>query len=478
MATKQWLPRPGRYFRLKSMKKTPKQSPLSINIKQVIWISLTIITIVISSHRHNQFRTLLRNPYVTMIDWSSDGESSEIPYNTSPTDRAFSRLELFLSTFPGNTNIEESGIINGFTELRETFIRTLEFFWPRENIRITAVIDNTAFSNDYERIQMISSFKSFFHNEVSDSVKIVINNQTNSTLYGPGWYLQQLLMLWADNFTDAEYIGFVDDDTLFTSPVNSYDLFDEAGRPRVIARSIFPEDVPGSRNWLLASEFAFKRTPRLYAMSYFPVIIKRDHLRLMRDDILSRHPQYTCFDDFYSALIHRKVRDVDIYGLAGVSQFCLMMEYTFDAHRDEYSWHFETQRSIKLATNEMYEPFPRVAIHGSYIFGNRKLRKKALKLSGRRDAVSSFMKDGYCFFLVSFNTTPNETDLKRCPYYMNEWKFNQMRLYHSGQWQFEFIPSSWLNQNSSKVDGAISKRREHMSDHVWDEQEVKNIFSF
>jgi hypothetical protein len=80
----------------------------------------------------------------------------------SPMDMSFSNLELFVSAFPGQDDLKDEDAINGFTELRETFIRSLQFFWPRDYIRITAVLDDTTYSNDQERDGLVARFKSLF----------------------------------------------------------------------------------------------------------------------------------------------------------------------------------------------------------------------------------------------------------------------------------------------------------------------------
>jgi hypothetical protein len=190
--------------------------------------------------------------------------------NDSLANVAFSKLELFLSTFPGNP--EDSVNVNGFAEVQSTLVRSLEFFWPRDNLRMTVALDNTVYSNEPELRGMTSRVKSLFAEDVQEQVSVVYNPRTNKTLYGTGWYIQQLIMFWADNFTSSDYIGFVDDDTLFTRAVNALELFDERGRPRVIAKQQY-----GNPDWYLATEYAFQRKPLIDAMAYFPVIIKREH---------------------------------------------------------------------------------------------------------------------------------------------------------------------------------------------------------
>ena len=46
---------------------------------------------------------------------------------------------------------------------------------------------------------------------------------------------QQLMMLWADNFTESEYVAFVDSDAVFLTAVDREDLF-ENGKPVINGR--------------------------------------------------------------------------------------------------------------------------------------------------------------------------------------------------------------------------------------------------
>jgi len=378
----------------------------------------------------------------------------------SPMAKAFSNLELFVSTFPGKPMpIREDEDVNGFTELKETFIRTLQFFWPRESLKLTAILDESTYSNDEERDGLVANFTSLFADDVPVNLKL--NPRTNVTLYGTGWYIQQLVMLWADNFTNAEYIGFVDDDTVISSAVHPYDLFDEEGRPRVIAKAA----EEGVKAWAESSTFAFKRTSKVYAMTYFPVIVKREHLAMMRNEIMAKHPEYSTFDDFYTALIHRGVNKTE---LTELSQFCIIMDYLYESHREEYSWHFETTKRIANSSAEMYEPFPRIAIHGSYLFVAVNRLRAARKLAGRRKEISEIMREGYCYSLPSWNNT--EINARRCG------KYNVDAGIHArGEWKFEQYASPWLVNANATL--AHAQRREHRdADHVWDDEEVKKIF--
>ena len=135
---------------------------------------------------------------------NAEGHSSEHESDFNETDiSAFSKLQLFVPSFPG-----------GFEEFQSTLIRGLQFFWPLENLKITVVLDDTVYETVHERSAMTDKVHSFFRKEIP--VTVAYNPRSNKTLYNSGWDIQQLIMFWADNFTPAEYIGFIDDDTLFS----------------------------------------------------------------------------------------------------------------------------------------------------------------------------------------------------------------------------------------------------------------------
>ena len=436
----------------------------------------------------------------------------------TPSEEAFSNLELFVSVFPGNrgTTLDDGDFIRGLTELRETFARTLLFFWPRDRyeIKVTIVLDDTTYTNEEDRTNLIQEVGSSFFpddgddynsdsnsdsaqhqhnrlganaNENSNGISVRFNSRTNTTLYGPGWFIQQLIMLWADNFTDSEYIGFADSDTMFTSAISPYDLFDNHGRPRVVVQAA-GGNKKQDKVYNQASLHAFKRPPRLYSMTYFPVIVKREHFAELREHLLGVHPGYSCFDAFFSDLVFRgenKTQPVD------VCQFCLLADFLFDAHRAEYSWHFETDAAthpIEFATPEMYDPFPRVATHASYMYIRMDRRRKANTVAGRKVMVAMIMREGYCHSLVpSWNvtadgtnssssttgtTTSSNTNYDRCKQYFAT---DELPVPHiRGQWRFEEYTTQWLTHPN--ITAAHAERKQHaLADRVWDQHELEQM---
>ena len=104
---------------------------------------------------------------------------------------------------------------------------------------------------------------------------------------------QQLLMIYGDTFSSAEYIAFADTDTLFVSFVDRDDLFDEKGKPIIRGRIGLPADsfwynFPNATQWMMGG-----LPEPMRCMSYFPVIVKRSHLLDMRSHIVEVHSNLT-----------------------------------------------------------------------------------------------------------------------------------------------------------------------------------------
>mmetsp|Transcript_25498 Transcript_25498/g.53712 ORF Transcript_25498/g.53712 Transcript_25498/m.53712 type:complete len:506 (+) Transcript_25498:364-1881(+) len=460
--------------------------------------------------------TLTRGFAASYLDrWVSTTTSTTTAPVVAPLSamaEAFSNLEVFLCVHPGNRGVplaDGDGIF-GLVELKETVARTLLFFWPRDRypLKVTVVLDDTTYSSEEDRTNLIAEVRSFFlpgnginnninnninngindnnnnHDDTvsqhkpnskpnSDDVRVSVgfNSRTNKTLYGPGWYIQQLIMLWADNFTESEYIGFVDDDTMFTSAINPYDLFDQHGRPRVVVQAAGGTRLQDT-TYNQASQHAFQRPPRLYSMTYFPVVIKRKHFALLRQHLLAIHPEHSVFDEFFTAHVFR---GPDNTVPQPVCQFCLLADYVYEAHRSEYSWHFETPSTtypIEFATPEMYQPFPRVSIHPSYMFMAVKRPRASKTVAGRKDQTSRIMREGYCHSLVvDWKNKNNSIDHDRCQKFLPKDEVPVLDI--RGSWKFEQYPSPWIDHPNITV--AHTERRKHAIERVWDLHELEHV---
>jgi hypothetical protein len=117
----------------------------------------------------------------------------------------------------------------------EMFMRTFLLFWPlkESNTSLTILFDEER--KNEPNFQMLQKL-------LNDSVAPKIPGGLHVFLNKP-YYLanlgghdrQQLLMFWADNFTDSEYVGFVDTDCVFLTYIDRNDLF-ERGKPVVNGR--------------------------------------------------------------------------------------------------------------------------------------------------------------------------------------------------------------------------------------------------
>ena len=55
-----------------------------------------------------------------------------------------------------------------------------------------------------ERDLLSKSFTNLFND--NEDMNVQFNPLTNTTLYETGWFIQQLVMFWADNFTDTDLL--------------------------------------------------------------------------------------------------------------------------------------------------------------------------------------------------------------------------------------------------------------------------------
>jgi hypothetical protein len=280
-----------------------------------------------------------------------------------PCDRKWPSLDIFM---PVNLKTR-----TGAYEFESYFLRSFLLFWPLKlsnvslNIAIDAESNSTIPASElYETLGWVKDF-------VPGGTKITLLPQSN--FYRRGYDRQQLVMFWADNFTDSEYVGFVDSDTAFLTYIDREDLF-EGGKPVVNGKSghIGTDNI--AYEWTRGSERVLGILEPFRCMSYFPVIIKVDHLKGMRDYIADRYNS-----TFDNAFYH------NISGLNGgssYSQFAIMCTYLWAFKRDEYQWyvHSETPSwdgrnpppgpgqdgNLTQFTTEMNTPKPRIAAHARY----------------------------------------------------------------------------------------------------------------
>jgi hypothetical protein len=115
-------------------------------------------------------------------------------------------------------------------EYETIFLRSFLLFWP---LKVSNVSVRVALDGETEGCKHYNMIKSTFEDKgvqgrIPGGVSIQPIQKTG--FYRNGADRQQLMMLWADNFTTAEYVGFSDTDTLFLTYVDREDLFED-GKP-------------------------------------------------------------------------------------------------------------------------------------------------------------------------------------------------------------------------------------------------------
>lgn len=282
---------------------------------------------------------------------------------SNPCNEAWEDLELFLPVFLGAQNRRD--------EWRSMFLYTFSHFWPIEksNTKLMIMLDEEERQNSY--IPTIeAAFQS--HEALKNRSRIVFNEVPPVYYDNSGWKRQQYLMMYADNFTSAEYVGFVDTDCMFITYVHSNDIF-ENGKPVINGKTGNPHKHSEKEEpiWKEIIRVTYELTgikEPMKCMSYFPVVIKTKHIAAFRKFM----------EDKYSMPFYDIMREHISKKWFG--QFDMFCVYLFHYHHDEYVWYvhnvspgwsydgaFEGMNTNNsIYTPEMFYPKPRVAIHGRY----------------------------------------------------------------------------------------------------------------
>jgi len=287
-------------------------------------------------------------------------------------------------------------------EYADFFLRTFLLFWPNHaNTMLRIVLDeevqNTSALSAFEA-SVAQRLASKNHHDPADTTKLNYSFIAQSPWYNnQGYYRQQYAMFWADNYTDAEFIAFADSDTTLVTYVDREDLFED-GKPvingRFGAETMAPwRNVPGTTLAITGKEEPMR------CMSYFPVVIRRSHLALIRRHIVS-HLKARTFDEAFQTFS------------GYYSQFNIMCTVLFwdEQLRNQYSWYVHdytprwdgtknpkpnigqwTDRSI--FTREMFLPKPRVAVHARW---HNHWERNALTIYTHPPMFTEFLQRGLC----------------------------------------------------------------------------------
>lgn len=289
-----------------------------------------------------------------------------------PCDRPWPKINLFLpvNVMPSIREWGEVGHAKTFNEWNDIFLPSFLVFWPLKlsQTRVYLMIGEDANTTYIERFHSTLNSTLSKVSDVPDELcKVVTNNFESSYYNNQGPFRMQLIEYHADLYlpNDTEYIGFVDGDTYFTTYVDREDLFEE-GKPIVRPRFGNFHGVLYMRpaEWILGGV-----SDPAVCMSYFPVLIKRSHIKEMREYIERIHSMKMA--KVFQIWLGKFNADISIVDV--------MCTFIWNFHRDEYSWHgydislpetrYFSASKMFLRSNFTYEmtlPRPHVANHLVY----------------------------------------------------------------------------------------------------------------
>ena len=288
-------------------------------------------------------------------------------------------------------------------EFEGQFLRTFLFFWP---LRVSNVSMTLIYDDDKHGSPM--------YNEIAGTVKGVESRIFGGSYMKPvrnawqnetGNIRMQMAMFWADNYTERPFIGLADTDAAFITFVDVGDLFED-GKPVVNGRSGYHKENDG---WEKVPWETYKMTGILQAMrcmSYFPVVIKREHFAVVREYLLRFHGDPSLTFDQLMARHHANG--------TGFWQFDVFCSVLWTVKRDEYVWYVHSETpdwdgkeppprpgqsgNVSVFTAQMHLPKPRIATHTRYRTSPNTPKEKYpnIGLLKNRPLYNLWLQSGYC----------------------------------------------------------------------------------
>lgn len=211
------------------------------------------------------------------------------------------------------------------SEWSDVVFHTMKLFWPLEKMkhhsRLILVVDEEVKGSELVKHYVLDVI------EKNRDVMNITVAYHHMRVPLKGHDRQQNLMFWADNYTSAEYVGFLDTDTVFITSVFVGDFFENN---KAIIHGRFFQYKKKHRymnEWPMSTYRALQEEEPLMCMSYFPVIFKVQHFPGMRKRM--EETIKMPFDEAFAT-----VANTNQY-----SQFNIMCTYAFWHAKEEYTWH-------------------------------------------------------------------------------------------------------------------------------------------
>ena len=237
---------------------------------------------------------------------------------------------------------------------KSVLVQSMQYFWP-DITSMVVVLDNEKFV-DHEFGNAINKTFPFPRICFMDDLKI---------LSGRAKDRMQRDLFYPDLCTSKKYVAFVDTDTMLISRMVPELLFD-GGKPIIIG--VYGKVVNTLYNTIAqATAKLFKTKEVIRCMSYFPVVMKVEHLVELRSYLEKLHN--IPFDELFLQI-----------GPYDFCSFHMMCQYVWMFHRSEYRFHLQLQTIgflsparegliyyIRSLTDEQTTPVARTCAHYKYI---------------------------------------------------------------------------------------------------------------
>ena len=307
-----------------------------------------------------------------------------------------------------------TGINSELIGLYSTWLlKSLKLFWPEDRLNLTLLLDNES-KEDHAIGTRLS--------QMWPHPKVVYRKPGDPFIYAIARERRIFLSyFYPEEYVSAEYVGFVDTDTMFITVVTPKMLFAD-GKPTVQARigqSYYQVHQECSSN---VTEYFIGKKDVLQCMTYFPIIFKVQHVVEFRKFAEKRHrkPFVEIFKksfEFQNTLIPES---------DCCCQYTIICNYVWYYHRDEYDFHLQKASSENWMRNHSHEsqqlfenvkniepkyftPKPRMAINAKHYMKNNKLGTLHVNVSNSAyfTGLKQRLREGLCHSIL-FDRCPEK----------------------------------------------------------------------
>ena len=302
-----------------------------------------------------------------------------VDYCDTPTPKLFEKenLELYIRVKYGF----------GWGETTSFLLPSLKLFWP--HIHVVIVFDAEELDDQWAAANINNitakfspiTFRSTLRKQYTNSGLLGLKSKADPKLEWHGYQREHVDMMYADEIVHAKYIAIADSDAMVVTLVTPNTVFSDS-KPRIIG--VLSRSAMGSdKNWvhgIQAVQFMLKKDYVISCMSYFPVILKREHIRMFREHVERVHKKP--FIEVYKEMFIMT---------QWYCHYSMMCNYVWHYHHDDYVFHYHSYvgwrqgwdspqpnqiKKFDFLTETNKQPVVRASTHASYTLGQGHLYKK------------------------------------------------------------------------------------------------------